>query len=86
MKIGDIRNYSKDDLLEALGLETRRTAMDWVLPGLGLFATGLLVGAGLGLMLAPKSGAEMRADLADRLAAAGEKPAEKIEAGSAVTM
>ncbi|MBI5547077.1 MAG: YtxH domain-containing protein [Deltaproteobacteria bacterium] len=73
MNLSDIRNLSKDDLLDALGLQTRRTAMDVVLPGLGLFAAGLLVGAGLGLLLAPKSGTELRADLADRIGTAGEK-------------
>lgn len=78
MKLSDIRNFSREDLLDALGLEQKHTAADWILPGIGLFAAGLLVGAGLGLILAPKSGAELRADLAERMAAGQEKISEQI--------
>lgn len=35
-----------------------------VLPGVGLFGSGILVGAGVALLLAPKSGARLRADIA----------------------
>ena len=42
-----------------LGLERRTPAGD-LFTGLGLFAVGVLVGAGLGLMFAPKRGDEMR--------------------------
>jgi len=34
---------------------------------IGVFAIGLLVGAGLGMLLAPKAGRELRDDLRDRL-------------------
>jgi gas vesicle protein len=49
----------RDELLERLGLERRTPAGDFF-TGLGLFAVGVLVGAGLGLMFAPKRGDEMR--------------------------
>ncbi len=52
----------RDELLERLGLERRTPAGDFF-TGLGLFAVGVLVGAGLGLMFAPKRGEEMRATL-----------------------
>lgn len=55
-----LRNFSRHDVLAAMGLETRRTAADMILPALGLLGVGLVVGAGLGLMFAPKSGAETR--------------------------
>jgi hypothetical protein len=50
----------RDALLHRLGLEERSPASDFF-TGLGLFAVGVLVGAGLGLMFAPKPGTEMRA-------------------------
>ncbi len=52
----------RDALLERMGLEKRSPAADFF-TGLGLFSVGVLVGAGLGLMFAPKRGNEMRAML-----------------------
>jgi gas vesicle protein len=46
-------------MLKRIGLEERTPASD-VFTGLGLFAVGVLVGAGLGLMFAPRRGDEMR--------------------------
>ena len=63
----NLKKLEKDDLLEKVGLQSRRGTMDTVLPALGIFALGVAVGAGIGLMLAPKSGAELRSDLRARL-------------------
>ena len=63
----DLKKMDKDDLHNLLGLETRKRSADWLLPTLGAFSVGLLVGAGLGLLMAPKPGAELRDDLRDRL-------------------
>jgi hypothetical protein len=52
----------RDELLERMGLERRTPAGDFF-TGLGLFALGVLAGAGLGLMFAPKRGDEMRSAL-----------------------
>jgi hypothetical protein len=52
----------RDVMLERLGLE-RRTPTGDFFTGLGLFSIGVLVGAGLGLMFAPKRGDEMRSAL-----------------------
>jgi hypothetical protein len=52
----------RDELLERIGLERRTPAGDFF-TSLGLFAVGVLVGAGLGLMFAPKRGDEMRSAL-----------------------
>jgi hypothetical protein len=63
----DLKKMDRDDVLELLGLETRKGPSDWLLPALGAFSVGLLVGAGLGLLMAPKPGAELRGDLRNRL-------------------
>jgi hypothetical protein len=52
----------RDAVLNRMGLERRTPAGDFV-TGLGLFSVGVLVGAGLALMFAPKPGEEMRAAL-----------------------
>ncbi len=60
-----VRNaIDREALLKRMGLEERSPAGDFF-TGLGLFAVGVLVGAGLGLMFAPKRGDEMRATLND---------------------
>jgi len=56
----DVRSFSPDDLLTALGLERRRSSAEKMLPMIGIFGAGLLVGAGVALMLSPKTGREMR--------------------------
>ncbi len=50
----------RDRLLRQLGLEQRTPGSDFF-TGLGLFSIGVLVGAGLGLLFAPKRGEDMRA-------------------------
>lgn len=66
MKLGDIRDLNKDDILSALGLATKTSTSDRLLGTLGIFGVGLLVGAGAALLLAPKSGQDLREDLGDR--------------------
>ena len=56
-------NRYSEKALAAIGLQPRRSAADYILPALGLFSVGVLVGAGLGLLLAPKRGQELRGDL-----------------------
>lgn len=61
-------DLDSDDLLDLVGLETRRTAADRMVPALALFGAGVLVGVGLGLMLAPRPGRELRDTLKAKLA------------------
>jgi hypothetical protein len=56
-----------ESLLDRLGYEHKRSTADIVVPALGIFSAGLVVGAALGLLFAPKGGAEIRSDLRHRL-------------------
>ncbi len=64
MKLSDI---DKDTVLELLGLTTRPSAAGRAVGALGLFGLGLLAGAAVGLLLAPRPGAELRAEVARKL-------------------
>jgi gas vesicle protein len=52
-----------DRILTRLGLQTRRTPFDFILPALGVLGAGMAIGAGLAVLLAPMSGRETRAGL-----------------------
>lgn len=54
------RMMDRQAVLRQLGLEQRTPSSDFF-TGLGLFSIGVLVGAGLGLLFAPKRGEDMRA-------------------------
>ena len=84
----DLRKMDRDDALRRIGL-ARNTPMTDFFGGLGLFAVGVLVGAGLGIIFAPKPGAETRSQLSDRLRRGGRKAEEyaqrpETEAASAI--
>jgi len=66
LSLKDLRNLDRDDLLDALGMQ-RKGSGDWVVPAVTALGVGLLVGAGLGLLLAPKPGTALRDDLRERL-------------------
>jgi hypothetical protein len=58
-----IPGISKDDILEKLGLQARTSTGEWLLGAFGFFGIGLVVGAATALLLAPKSGRELRSDI-----------------------
>lgn len=66
MKLKELRNLDKDDILEMVGLQSKTSTGAMLAGVLGTFGVGLLVGAGLGLLLAPKPGRELRDDLRDK--------------------
>jgi hypothetical protein len=71
---------NREDVLEALGL-SGRTFGDWVFPSLIGFGAGALIGAGCALLLAPRTGAELRGDLLERgrrIAERGRAKAEEL--------
>ncbi|HEY8517650.1 MAG TPA: YtxH domain-containing protein [Candidatus Binatia bacterium] len=69
---------SAEELLRAIGLQRTRTTSDFV-GSMALFGAGMLVGAGLALLFAPSSGAEMREQLGSRLGSVREQLGEKAE-------
>ena len=78
MNLKDLRDLDKDDLLAMLGLQTKSSTSAMVLGTLGTFGVGLLVGAGIGLLLAPKPGRELRDDIRDRLRRTTEEAEERL--------
>jgi gas vesicle protein len=67
MKLSDITDLNKEDILAAIGLASKPTTAEKLLGTLSIFGVGLLVGAGTALLLAPKSGQDLRGDLGERL-------------------
>lgn len=63
MNLKDVRNLDKDDLLDLLGLEKKPTPGAHLSEALGTFGLGLLVGAGIALLLAPRPGRELRDEI-----------------------
>lgn len=59
-----LANLDRDDMLARIGLEERSPKSDWF-GGLGLFALGMLVGAGMGVLFAPRRGDEVRSMMTD---------------------
>lgn len=49
-----------EGVLRRMGLEARTPGRD-LLTGVGLFSVGMLVGAGIGMLFAPRRGEELRA-------------------------
>ncbi len=65
MTLDNLTNMSRMDLLRSLGLAPRLS--DVILPALGIFAAGAVLGAGTALMLAPRSGEKFRKQLRDEM-------------------
>lgn len=66
-QLQSLTDWDKDDLLDLVGLESRRTTADALVPALTAFSVGVLVGVGVGLLIAPKAGSELRSELRGRL-------------------
>ena len=75
-------SMTRDDFLGALGLQSRRSAAVYILPAIGMFGVGLLAGAGLGLMFAPRTGREMRRELGTRVQDVTNKIKQRVRRAS----
>lgn len=73
MKLAKLKDMEKDDLLGLLGLSTKPTATGQLVPALATFGVGLLVGAGVALLLAPKPGRELRQEIRTRVSPGHEQ-------------
>lgn len=67
MKLSDVSDLSKNDILSALGLSIKPSASERIVGSLGLIGLGAAIGAGVALLLAPSSGEELRSDLGQRI-------------------
>jgi hypothetical protein len=72
-----VKGMDREDVLHRLGLAEHTPTSDFF-TGLGLFAVGVLVGAGLGVMFAPKPGAEMRSQLSGSLRGRAREMADDL--------
>jgi len=75
MKIEDILQAlpSKEDIANAVGLEARSSPAGDMLAAFGIFGAGIILGAGLALLFAPKAGQEIRHDIAEKVGEMGER-------------
>jgi hypothetical protein len=69
---------SADEIRRAIGLRSQPTFTDVMGPALGMFAAGVLVGAAIALLLAPKAGEELRHELGDRMSEVREKAKHRV--------
>jgi gas vesicle protein len=79
MNLENLTNLSRKDVLNSLGLAPKPT--DYLLPAIGIFAAGALVGATTALMFAPKSGAKLRRQIRDEMKSKFEELEERLHIG-----
>jgi len=77
LTLKDLKKLDRDDLLELVGLQ-RANSNEWVAPALTALGVGLLVGVGVGLLLAPKPGADLRHDLREKLRSAQDSLPDQL--------
>jgi hypothetical protein len=67
MNLKDITDLEGKDLLAAVGLASRESTTSRILSIAGIFASGVLTGGIVALLLAPKTGRGLREDLGNRI-------------------
>ena len=66
---------TKEDLARQIGLQTQTSSTS----ALGVFGIGVLLGAGLALLFAPKPGTELRQDIAGKVGEVTERLGRSAE-------
>lgn len=65
-------------LAQSVGVQPRPSRANEISTAIGLFGTGLLLGAGLSLLFAPKPGRDLRHDIASKVGElGGRRPSEE---------
>ena len=72
-----LQDMDRDDVLDAIGLQERRSGWNTAFGSIGIFVLGCLVGAGIGLAFAPKPGDELRNELGDKV----RRKAQELQQG-----
>ena len=62
---------SREDIATAIGLRARASVTGDVLAAFGIFGTGMILGAALALLFAPKAGHQIRHDIAEKVSEIG---------------
>ncbi len=78
MKLQDIKEMSKEDALAAIGLAIKPSTGQWLAGTISVLGLGIVVGAAAALLLAPRSGRELRDDLADRVRTLRDRAQTKL--------
>lgn len=73
-----LKTLTAEDVLGLVGVARRRADFPGAWSAIGLVAVGAAAGASAALLLAPRSGQELRARLADRL----DEARNRIDAGA----
>ena len=73
---------NRNDILEQLGLAASKPSLsDTLLPALGFMGAGFLIGAGVGVLFAPRRGEDLRRDLGDKLKEGVEGVSASVQQG-----
>ena len=74
MKIEDMLQAlpSREDIATAIGLRSRPSTIGDMFTAFGIFGTGMMLGAGLALLFAPKAGHQIRHDIVEKVGEIGE--------------
>jgi len=77
MNLESVKEVSKEKLLDLMGVKMQNPARTWLSIS-GLIGLGVLVGAGVALLLTPKTGREVRGTLSDSLRKVGRKASSVV--------
>jgi hypothetical protein len=81
MRLRDLTEFDKEAILGSLGLQSKPSSGAWALGTFGLFGLGVLVGAGVALLLAPSPGSELRRNLGERAKTVRDQVSAKLANG-----
>ncbi|HEX4925611.1 MAG TPA: YtxH domain-containing protein [Bdellovibrionales bacterium] len=83
MNLSQFSGMNKHDIMKSLGVEPEYRDAWFGVAGLSMFGLGLLIGAGVGLLFAPRAGTELRSELQNRFG--GMKGQDNISGSSDFT-